>query len=148
MMQYLTVMNVAVVITIVAVLILAGYLLATIIWIRKVAIQSERLLSQMNTVLPDILHNIKRTSENVRVVSVLARENMEAASVLVHAIRDVGYAVNRVHGALREGIYGLLHGKGATWLMRLAQVGSDVRPVADTVKSRVYNKGGKSNEQS
>ncbi len=134
MIKDIAVGDVAAVVVVIAVLVLTGYLVATMIRIRKTMVQSERLLSQVNDVLPEILLELKRTSENVRVVSGLARESVEEASVLVHAIGDVGHTVNRVHGVLRE--------KGATWLTRLMRVVSGVRAVADTIKNRAQTKGG------
>ncbi len=137
-MQDIAVLDVAVMVMVVAVLIgclvLTWYLISAVRRIRETAAQSERLLSRANEALPEILENVKRTSENIRVVSARARESVDEASVLVHAIGDVGHTVTRMHGVFRE--------KGTTWLTRLVRVASGVRAVADTLKSRVHKEGG------
>ncbi len=140
MMQDIAVMDVAIMVIVVAVLVLTGYLVSAMTRIKRVAVQSEHLLSQVNDALPEILRDVRRTSENVRVVSGLARESMEEASVLMHAINDVGQTVNRVHGIFQE--------KGATFFTRLMRVVSGVRAVADTIKGRMYKEGGNINEKS
>ena len=134
MIQDIAVLDVAVMVIVVVVCVLTGYLVATMIWIRRTAVQSERLLSQVNDALPEILRDIKRTSENVQVVSALARESAEETSVLVHAIGDVGQTVNRMHGVFRE--------KGVTLLTRVARMASGVRAVIDTMKGRRRKEGG------
>ena len=134
MMQDITVLNVAVMVIVVVVLVLAGYLVSTMIQIRRTVAQSERLLSQVNDALPEILRDIKQTGENVRVVSALARESANNASVLVHAIGEMGQVVTRMHSVFR--------GKGSTLLTRLARVASGVRAVADTIKGRAQKEGG------
>ena len=134
MMQDIAILDVAAMVIVVAVLVLTGYLVATLIQVRRVVRQSERLLSEINDALPAILRDTKRTSENIQIVSARVRESVEEASVLVHAIGDVGKTVNRVHGIFRE--------KGATLLMRLMRMASGVRAVADTIKGRVQSKGG------
>ncbi len=134
MMQDIAVLDVAAMVIVVAVLVLTGYLVATLIQVRRVVGQSERLLSAVNDALPAILRDTKRTSENIQIVSARVRESMEEASVFVHAVGDVGNTVNRVHSIFRE--------KGATLLLRLMRVASGVRAVADTIKGRVQTKGG------
>ncbi len=140
MIRDIAVMDVAVMVMAVAVAVLAGYLVAAMIWIRRTAVQSERVLSQVNEALPEILRELKQTSEDMRVVSARAREGAESASVLVHAIVDVGQTVHHMHGVFRE--------TGATLLTRLMRVVSGARAVADTIKGRIHKEGGTIDGQS
>lgn len=136
MIQGMAVTDVALMVIIAAVLVITGCLVAVLIWVRRTAVQSERLLSQVNDALPEILREIRRTSENVRIVSARARESAEETRVLVQAVGDVGRTVNRVHDVLHE--------KGATVMGRLMQVVSGIRAMASTVSDRIH-KGGKTN---
>lgn len=137
MIQGIAVTDVALMVIIAAVLVITGCLVAVLVWVRRTAVQSERLLSQVNDALPEILREIRRTSENVRIVSTRARESAEETRVLVQAVGDVGRTVNRVHDVLHE--------KGATVMGRLMQVVSGIRAMASTVSDRIHKGGGKTN---
>lgn len=137
MIQGMAVTDVALMVIIAAVLVITGCLVAVLIWVRRTAVQSERLLSQVNDALPEILREIRRTSENVRIVSARARESAEETRVLVQAVGDVGRTVNRVHDVLHE--------KGATVMGRLMQVVSGIRAMASAVSDRIHKGGGKTN---
>lgn len=137
MIQGIAVTDVALMVIIAAVLVITGCLVAVLIWVRRTAVQSERLLSQVNDALPEILREIRRTSENVRIVSARARESAEETRVLVQAVGDVGRTVNRVHDVLHE--------KGATVMGRLMRVVSGVRAMAGTVSDRIHKGGGTTN---
>ena len=91
----------AAVIIAVALVVLVGFIVPTVIQVRKTATQAEQLLSQVNAELPGILKEVKQTNENVRAMSDQAREGMGRATVLLHAIGDVGETVNQVHGMIR-----------------------------------------------
>ncbi len=136
----ISVMDVAVMVIVVAVIVLTGYLVATMIWIRRTVMQSERLLSQVNHALPEILRELRRTSENARVVSARARESAEDVCVLVHAVGDVGRTINRLHDGVRE--------KSASVLARLMRVASSARAVANNLRDRVHKEGGATNGKS
>ena len=127
----------AAVVIAVAFVVLVGYIVPTVIQLRKTVVQSERLLSQINAELPEILKKIKQTNENVQVMSSQARGGMERASVLMNAIGDVGETVNRVHGAVR--------GKSATLLMSLSRVLTGMRAVVLTLRDRIQKEGGSIN---
>lgn len=124
----------AAVVIAVAFVVLVGYIVPTVIQLRKTVFQSERLLSQINAELPEILKELKQTNENVRVMSTQAREGVERASVLMNAIGDVGQTVNQVHGAVR--------GKSTTFLISLSRVLAGMRALALTFKDRVQKEGG------
>lgn len=127
----------AAVVIAVAFLVLVGYLVPTVIQLRRTVAQSERLLAQVNNELPGLLKEIKGTSENVHAMTTQAREGVDRASVLMNAIGDVGNTVNQVHGAVR--------GKSTALVMNLARVFSGVKAAATTIKDRVHKEGGQYN---
>ena len=127
--------EVAAVIIAVAFVVLVGYVVPAVIQVRKTATQAERLLSQINSELPEILTEIKQTNENVRAMSMQAREGVGRASVLMNAIGDVGETVNHVHGVLR--------GQGTTLMKNLASVLVGMRAVVLTLKNRAQKREGR-----
>ncbi len=127
--------EVAAVIIAVAFVVLVGYVVPTVIQVRKTATQAERLLSQINSELPEILTEIKQTNENVRVMSAQAREGVGRASVLMDAIGDVGETVNQVHGVFRA--------QGTTLMKNVVSVLVGMRAVALTLKNRAQKREGR-----
>ncbi len=87
----------------VAFIILAICLAVTVIQIKKTFIQAERFFSQLNTDIPKVLNNFHVTSENIRLMTQQTRDGVGHASVLFHAVGEIGTTVNQVHAALREG---------------------------------------------
>lgn len=127
--------EVAAVIIAVAFVVLVGFIIPTVIQLRKTVLQSERLLLQVSSELPEILKDLKQTNENVRVMSAQAREGVGRASVLMNAIGEVGETVNQVHGVLR--------GKGTTLIKNLAGVLVGLRAMVLTLKNRAQKKEGR-----
>lgn len=121
--------EVAAVIIALAFVVLVGYIVPTVIQVRRTATQAEQLLLQVNAELPGILEEMKQTNENLRAMSAQAREGVGRASVLMNAIGDVGETVNQVHEAVR--------GRGTTFLVNLGRVVAGMRAVALTIKDRV-----------
>ncbi len=127
----------AAVVIAVAFVVLVGYIVPTVIQVRKTATQAERLLAQVNTELPGLLKEIKQTNENIQVMSAQAREGVGRASVLMNAIGDVGETVNQVHGMIR--------GKSTMLTKNLVGVLMSLRTVALALKNRAQKKGGQAN---
>ena len=127
-------LEVAAVIIALAFVVLVGFIVPTVIQLRKTVLESERLLLQVSSELPGILRDLKQTNENVRVMSSQAREGVGRASVLMNAIGEVGETVNQVHGVLR--------GKGASLMKNLVGVLVGMRAVALTLKNRAQKKEG------
>ena len=127
-------LEVAAVIIAVAFVVLVGFVIPTVIQLRKTVLQSERVLLQVNSALPGILKDLKQTNENIRIMSTQAREGVGRASVLMNAIGDVGETVNRVHGTLR--------GKGTSLMNNLVGVLVGLRAVVHTLKNRAQKKEG------
>lgn len=122
----------AAVIIAVALVVLVGFVVPTVIQVRKTATQAEQLLSQVNAELPGILNEIKQTNENVRAMSAQAREGMDRASVLMYAIGDVGETVNQVHGMIR--------GQSASLAKNVFKLLAGVRAVVLSIKERAQQR--------
>lgn len=129
--------EIAAVLIAVAFVALVGFIIPTVIQLRKTVLQSERVLSQVSAELPKILRELKQTNENVRIMSAQARAGIERASVLMDAIGDVGETVKQVHGVVR--------GKGESLVKNLVGVLMGLRTVALTLKNRGQKKGGQVN---
>ena len=122
----------AAVIIAVALVVLVGFVVPTVIQVRKTATQAEQLLSQVNAQLPGILHEIKQTNENLRAMSAQAREGVDRASVLMNAIGDVGETVNQVHGMIR--------GQSASLAKNVFKLLTGVRAVVLSIKERAQQR--------
>ena len=122
----------AAVIIAVALVVLVGFIVPTVIQVRKTATQAEQLLSQVNAELPGILHEIKQTNENLRAMSAQAREGVDRASVLLNAIGDVGETVNQVHGMIR--------GQSASLAKNVFKLLTGVRAVVLSIKERAQQR--------
>lgn len=127
----------AAVVIAVAFLVLVGYLVPTVVQLRRTVAQSERLLAQVNTELPGLLKELKGTSENVHAMTTQAREGVERASTLMNAIGEVGDTVHQVHGAVR--------GRSAAFVLNLGRMLSGMKAAATTIMDRVHKEGGHDN---
>ena len=125
----------AAVIIAVALAVLVSFIVPTVIQVRRTATQAEQLLSQVNAELPGILQEIKQTNENVRAMSDQAREGVGRATVLLHAIGDVGETVNQVHGMVR--------GQSASLAKNVVKLLSGVRAVLLSIKERAQQREGR-----
>ena len=70
----------AAIIVAVAFVVLVGYLIPTILQVKRTIGQSERLLAQLNDELPVMLNDIKGTGENIRTMTDQARVGKKGAS--------------------------------------------------------------------
>lgn len=127
----------AVVVIAVAFVVLVGYVVSTLIQIRRTVSQSEQLLSQINDALPGILKEVRQTNKNIQAISTQAREGVERASTLMKAIGDVGQTVTQVHGVVRQ--------RGLAVASNLVRVLLGMRAAATTIKDRVQKEGGQTN---
>jgi uncharacterized protein YoxC len=121
-------MDLAVMIIAVAVVVLVGYLVPTILQVKKTVGQSERLLIRLNHELPGMLKEVKGTNENIRALTDQARVGVERATVFLNAVGDVGQTVNQVHQTVR--------GKGGTVMIGLTSLLAGIKAVTSRVKHR------------
>ncbi len=127
----------AAVVIAVAFVVLVGYIVPTVIQLRKTVFQFERLLSQINAELPGLLKEIKMTSENVKAMSAQGRDGVKRASVLMDAIGAVGQTVNQIHEAVL--------GKCTTLMASLGRVLAGMKAGGLTLKDHVQKEGGQIN---
>jgi uncharacterized protein YoxC len=92
------IIEVAVLLGVIAFAVLVGYLIATLVEIRKTAVELEVLLNRINHELPSLLKEIRLMTENVNVLTDQARAGVEHASVFLHAVGQVGATVQQVRG--------------------------------------------------
>ncbi|NKB80857.1 MAG: DUF948 domain-containing protein [Nitrospirales bacterium] len=119
----------------VAFAVLVGYLVPTVIQLRRTVSQSERLLARLNNDVPLLLKELRGTSEQVHAMTTQAKQGVDRISVLMNAIGDVGKTVNQVHGVIR--------GRGGAILMGLASAFAGMKAASSTISQRVQTKGGK-----
>ena len=122
--------DLAVMIIAVAVVVLVGYLVPTILQVKKAANQSERLLIRLNHELPGLLKDVKGTNENIRALTDQARVGVDQATVFLHAVGDVGQTVNQVHQTVR--------GRGGAMMVGLTSLFAGLKAVRSTVKHRIH----------
>ena len=122
--------DLAVMIIAVAVVVLVGYLVPTILQVKKTVNQSERLLIRLNHELPGLLKDVKGTNENIRTLTDQARVGMDRATVFLSAVGDVGETVNQVHQTVR--------GRGGAMMVGLTSLLAGLKAATSTVKHRVH----------
>lgn len=127
----------AAVLVAVAFAVLVGYLIPTVIQLKRTVAESERLLARLNSELPFILKDLKTTSDNVRTITDQARLGIQQASALFQALEEVGDTVQRIHAALR--------GKSGAVIMGLTSVLAGVKAATTKLKEHASKKGGPHN---
>ena len=118
----------------IAFVVLVGYLIPTILQIKRTVAQSERVLARVNNELPGLLKDIRGTSENVRSLTDQAKIGVDRASVLFNAMGDMGNTVQQVHGAVR--------GKGGSFFLGLTSLLAGIKAASNKMKHRVSKEGG------
>ena len=118
----------------VAFVVLVGYLIPTVIQVKRTISQSERLLARLNNELPVMLKDIRGTSENIRSMTDQARIGVDRATIFLNAVGDVGQTVKQVHGTVL--------GKGGSWMLGLTSVFAGLKAASNKMKHRVHHKEG------
>ena len=118
----------------IAFVVLVGYLIPTILQVKRTVAQSERMLSRVNNELPSLLKDIRETSENVRTMTDQAKVGVDRASGLFNAMGDMGQTIHQVHGAVR--------GKGGSFFLGLTSVLAGIKAASNKMKHRVSKEGG------
>ena len=97
----MTIVEIAALLVAVAFAVLVGYLVPVLMQVRKTVAESEQLLSKMNAEVPALVAELRAMSQNLNDVTTQAREGVEHAAVLVHAVGEVGESVQQVHNDVR-----------------------------------------------
>ena len=124
----------AAVIVAVAFVVLIGYLIPTILQVKRTIAESERLLARLNQELPVMLKDVQGTSENIRTMTDHARVGVDRATIFLNAVGEVGQTVKQVHGVVR--------GRGGSFVIGLTSVLAGLKAASHTVKQRVHREGG------
>jgi uncharacterized protein YoxC len=139
------IIEVTVVLVAVTFAVLVGFLISTLLQIRKTMVESELLLARLNAELPSLLHEMHEMTANVNAFADQARDGVEHASVFLHAIGELGDTVQQVHGLVR-GKSGSLIGNLATLVAgNLGTVMAGVKAATTVVKDRLRKEGGNPN---
>ena len=120
--------DIAGIIAAIAFAILVGYVVYTLIQVRKTLVELQLALLHMNSQLPSLLKDLRLMTENVNALSEQARDGIDHASVFLHAVGAVGETVEQVHGLVR--------GQGEVLVSKLFSVLAGVKAASAVVKER------------
>jgi uncharacterized protein YoxC len=126
--------GIAALVAAVAFAVLVLYLVSTLIQIRKAAFESERFLSHLNSELPPLLKDVRLVTEQVNALAIEARDSIEHASVFLHAVGQMGEAVQQVQGLVR--------GQGGNVVSKLSSVFAGLQTASAVVKGRFLKSSG------
>jgi uncharacterized protein YoxC len=127
------VVEVAAILVAIAFAVLVGYLVPLLIQIRKTVAESEQLVAKMNSELPVLITELRAMSQNLNDLTDQARGGVEHASVLLHAVGEVGESVNQIHSLVR--------GSGSSLMGNVASVVAGLRAAKHVVKKRFIEGG-------
>ena len=130
------IVDVAAILVAIAFAVLVGYLVPLLIQIRKMVAESEQLVTKLNVELPTLITELRTMSQNLNDVTEQARGGVEHASVLLHAVGEIGESVNQVHSLVR--------GSGGSLLTNVASVVAGLRAAKQVVTER-FKEGGHHN---
>ena len=116
---------------------LVGFLVPVLIRLRNTVAESEQLLRKMNADLPALVADLGSMTRNLNALTDQAREGVEHASVLLHAVGEVGESVQQVHDVMR--------GSSGTLLTNVASLVAGVRAATRVVRERYRQEGGHHN---
>jgi uncharacterized protein YoxC len=113
--------------------VLVGFLVPVLVRLRQTVSQSEQLLTKMNADLPALIADLRSMSHNLNLLTNQAREGVEHASVLLHAVGEVGESVQQVHDVVR--------GSSGTLLTNVASLVAGVRAATRVMRERYREEG-------
>ncbi len=129
----MTIVEIAAMLVAVAFAVLVGYLVPVLIQLRKTVAESEQLLAKMGAEVPSLLSELRTMSQNVNDLTEQARSGVEHASVLLHAVGEVGESVQQVHNVVR--------GSSGTLLTNVAGVVAGFKAAAAVMRERMKHEG-------
>ena len=133
----MTIVEIAALLVAVAFAVLVGYLVPVLMQIRKTVAESEQLLSKMNAEIPALVAELRSMSQNLNDVTNQAREGVEHAAVLLHAVGEVGESVQHVHNVVR--------GSSGTLLSNVVSMVAGFKAATKVVRERMKREGGTHN---
>ena len=129
----MTIVEIAALLAAVAFVVLVGFTVPVLVQMRKTVEESEQLLAKMKTDLPSLLGELQATSRNLNDLSHQAREGVEHAAVLLHAVGEVGESVQQVHNVVR--------GSSGTLLTKVASVVAGFKAATEVMRHRFRKEG-------
>ena len=133
----MTIIEIAVILVAAAFALLVGYIVPVLIQVRKTVAESEQLLAKMNNDLPPLIGELRAMSHNVNNLTEQARNGVEHAAVLLHAVGEVGESVQQVHEVVK--------GTSGSMLTNVASVVAGLKAATKVVKERFREEGGNHN---
>ena len=113
--------------------VLVGFLVPVLIRLRNTAAESEQLLGKMNADLPALVSDLRSMSHNLNALTDQMRAGVAHASVLLHAVGEVGESVQQVHDVVR--------GSSGTLLTNVASLVAGVRAATRVMRERYRREG-------
>jgi uncharacterized protein YoxC len=129
----MTIVEIAAILVAVAFVLLVGFLVPVLIQVRKSVAESERLLAKMNAEVPPLVAELRTISQNLNGLTDQAREGVEHAAVLLHAVGEVGESVQQVHNVVR--------GSSGTLLRNVASMVAGLKAATHVVRERTRQEG-------
>jgi uncharacterized protein YoxC len=133
----MSLVEIAAIFVAVAFAVLIGYLVPVLIQVRKTVAESEQLLAKMNADLPALVAELRAMGQNLNDLTDRARDGVEHASVLLHAVGEVGESVQQVHNVVR--------GSSGSLLTNVASVVAGFKAATQVMRDRYRNEGGPHN---
>jgi uncharacterized protein YoxC len=133
----MTFVEIAAILGAVAFALLVGFLVPVLIQVRKTVAESEQLLAKMNNDLPPLIGELRAVSHNVNNLTEQARRGVEHATVLLHAVGEVGESVQYVHDVVK--------GSSGSMLTNMASVVAGFKAATKVMKERFREEGGHHN---
>jgi uncharacterized protein YoxC len=129
----MSLVEIAAIFVAVAFAVLIGYLVPVLIQVRKTVAESELLLAKMNADLPALVAELRAMSHNLNDLTDRARNGVEHASVLLHAVGEVGESVQQVHNVVR--------GSSGSLLTNVASVVAGFKAATQVMRERYRKEG-------
>ncbi|HKQ35548.1 MAG TPA: DUF948 domain-containing protein [Nitrospiraceae bacterium] len=133
----MTIIEIAVILVAAAFALLVGFIVPVLIRVRKTVAESEQLLAKMNNDLPPLIGELRAVTHNVNSLSEQARIGVEHATVLLHAVGEVGESVQHVHEVVK--------GSSGSMLTNMASMVAGVKAATKVMKERFREEGGHHN---
>ncbi|MBH0196894.1 MAG: DUF948 domain-containing protein [Nitrospira sp.] len=129
----MTMIEIAALVVALAFAVLVGYLVPVLMQVRKTVAESEQLLAKMNADLPPLVGELRAISQNLNNLTDHARDGVEHAAVLLHAVGEVGESVQQVHNVVR--------GSSGTLLTNVASVVAGFKAATHVMRERYRKEG-------
>ena len=133
----MTFVEIAAVLAAVAFAVLVGFLVPVLMQVRKTVAESEQLLAKMNADLPPLVEELRAVSQHLNQLTEQARDGVEHAAVLLHAVGEVGESVQQVHNVVR--------GSSGSLITNVASVLAGFKAATQVMRDRYRKEGGPHN---